>query len=151
MNPFFLDSKERLLAWRDLRQQITNEENDTNKIYKLLKWWGAAPICKFTIDVYEYNKWPTPWELLNENCFCDTSLAVMMYHTLVLSGFSSDRLKLKFIDTTVDQRMVVEIDETSIINYSYGEITPISELPEHTRVFVEYSYNDATNTFSRLD
>lgn len=120
MNPFLLPEKERLLSWRELRNQITTQP-ESDKLLTLLRWWAKAPICAYSIDGRDCSQWPTPWELLNENMFCTSSIAYMMAQTLILSGFEKDRIELVFIKSDDDERLVVLVDGSLVLNYSYGE------------------------------
>lgn len=121
MNPFLLPEKDRLLSWRELRNQITPLA-DNDKFEPLLRWWAKAPICAYAIDAYDCSQWPTAWELLNENMFCTSAIAYMMAQTLILSGVNENRLVLTCIKGKDDERLVVIVDDTIVLNYSYGEV-----------------------------
>lgn len=120
MNPFLLPEKERMLSWRELRSLVSSL-SDEAKYLPLIKWWAVAPICAYSIDAYDCAAWPTPWELLNENKFCTSAIGYMMAQTLILSGFEKSRIRLLAIKSADDERLVVVIDGSVVLNYSYGE------------------------------
>ena len=139
MNPFLLPEKERLLSWRELRNQITNQQ-ESDKYETLLRWWAKAPICAYSIDASDCSQWPTPWELLNENMFCTSAVAFMMAHTLALAGFDRDRMRLAFIRGNDDERLVLVIDNQFVLNYSYAEVFAWEEVRAQTDVRQLYMF-----------
>src|SRR5690606_6982603 len=141
MNPFLLPEKDRLLSWRELRSQIS-KQSDNEKYDTLLRWWAKAPICRYSIDAMDCSGWPTPWELLNENMFCTSAIAFMMAHTLALSGFERSRMKLVFIRGNDDERLVVVIDGSIVLNYSYAEVFDWHEIRDDFQVMCTYTFDD---------
>jgi len=134
MNPFMLPEKERMLSWRELRNQIQAANDLDTKLNLLLQWWSKAPICRYSIDAFDSSEWPTPWELLNENMFCTSAISYMMAQTLALTGFEPSRLKLSFIKGQDDERLVLVVDEEITLNYSFGEVFAWSEILKEVRV-----------------
>ncbi len=133
MNPFLLSEKERMLSWRELRNQISALPDD-EKFEPLLRWWAKAPICAYAIDAYDCAQWPTPWELLNENMFCTSAVAYLMAQTLILSGVNEARIMLTCIKGNDDERLIVVVDDSIVLNYSYGEVFAWADIKDE---FVE--------------
>ena len=141
MNPFQLSDKERMLSWRELRNLMTTQ-TEGEQFETLLRWWSKAPICAYSIDGRNCKEWPTPWELLNENMFCTSSIAFMMAHTLSLSGFKRERIELVFIKGQDDERLVVRIDGELVLNYSYGEVFAWNDIRDEFRVLERFVFVD---------
>lgn len=127
MNPFMLPEKERLLSWRELRNLIQQNPQEIG-LDELVRWWAKAPICRYSIDAYDCSEWPTPWELLNEGMFCTSGVAYMMAMTLIHAGYDPSRIILPFIRGEDDERLVVLLDKTIVLNYSYGEVFEWDEI-----------------------
>ena len=60
----------RMAIWRELRQQL-----DTLSLCDALKettnFWSFAPYVDHYLDSHDVSRWPSPWELLTENYYCD--------------------------------------------------------------------------------
>ena len=139
MNPFLLPAKERLLSWRELRNQISTVE-DTEKFNLIAAWWARAPICAYSIDSLDCTQWPTPWELMNENMFCTSGVAYMMAQTLVLSGFDRSRIRLQVIRGNDDERLVVLVDNAQVLNYSFAEVFNWNEIQSSFQILASYEF-----------
>lgn len=126
-----------MLSWRELRHQLTNLP-EIEKFDTLLKWWSKAPICAYSIDAYDCSEWPTPWELLNENMFCTSAIAYMMAQTLILSGFDASRVKLMAIKSSEEERLVMLVDDSIVMNYSYGEVFQWNDILDEFEVRETY-------------
>lgn len=130
MNTFLLPTNDRIQAWRDLRIQISNEVDIMVQLELLAKWWSVAPISKYVLDPNDSEFWPVPWELITENRYCETTIAYMMAHTLLLAGIDETRIKMAFMRDALEEVMVVILDDHYVLNFSYGEVFDMDEIDE---------------------
>ena len=130
MNPFVLDAKARLSAWKSLRNQIQQTQQLADKVNITLDFWKQAPIENPIIDCDNSKNWPGPWELLHTNRFCESSLSLAVGYTLVLSDPSifADT-KLMFVTDRAQhiQKITVSINGW-IINHGWLDCQSISDL-----------------------
>lgn len=118
---------DKIKDWRDFRKDIKSlSEHD--QIENIVKYWAKVPTVNFVLNYNEYDKWPTPWELLTDGYFDSVTIAYMMLQTFLTIGWSEDRFRLEYIkpDEASDFIMVLIIDEKYILNYSYNEVYNIT-------------------------
>lgn len=78
--------EDRLAAWRDFR--ITLEASN-DPIQEAINYYSKIPLVKFQCDPYDRTTWPSPWETIQENTYCEFVKILGMCYTLQLT----DRLK----------------------------------------------------------
>jgi hypothetical protein len=68
--------------------------------------------------------WPGPWELLNNGDFDDVAKAYLMEQTLLLAGWSGERLRLQYVrnSTAAIQTMILLVDNKWALNYQHGDV-----------------------------
>ncbi len=125
MNPFLLSPQERLAHWKEFRKSLT-QMSETSQLQSVAEYWTHAPIKTIAYDPNNAASWLTPWEMMHANEWCRSSLAIGMESTLRLSGFSSERLKLKLIlDRDVQEMLLIlTVDLQWVLNYSWGNVVP---------------------------
>ena len=123
MNPFVLSFEERTKAWKDLRKSLL-EMTDNKKLEAVARFWSNAPLVSVAYDLEDCETWPTPWEFIKNNEWCRSSVAISMENTLRLSGFDSERLKLKLIlDRDISEiLMILSVDDKFVLNYDWGQV-----------------------------
>jgi hypothetical protein len=75
-----------LTAWYNLRQHL---EHCDDPIDVVTQFFESLPKVKIYTDPYDQDTWPTPWELITENEFCDFNRILGICYTLQLT----DRFK----------------------------------------------------------
>jgi hypothetical protein len=121
MNPFLLPPGQLLADWKAFRQSLAGQ-SDIEQLNAVARYWGQAPLKTMAYDPEALDTYPTPWEMIGENDWCQNSVAVGMDFTLRLAGWAPDRLRIKMMrdyDISV-QRLVVEIDGKYLVNYDHG-------------------------------
>ena len=54
--------------WLGLRNQL---EVDKDPFDSVFKFWNNVPTSKISIDPYDKERWPDPWEMIYENDYCE--------------------------------------------------------------------------------
>ena len=123
MNPFLLSSSERLAEWRAFRQSLESLD-EMKQLEAVAKWVSQAPTCNYVLDPDDAKSWPGPWDLLNQNDFDTTAIAYLMEQTLVMVGWSPERLRLHFVRNSSDslQTMILLVDDKLALNYLHAEV-----------------------------
>ncbi len=90
--------KTRLSAWYTLRQLL---ETSVDPLNDAANFFLKLPKTKIYTDPYDSSTWPTPWELIDENEFCQFNLILGICYTLQLTErFKNIHPKIKLsIDT----------------------------------------------------
>ena len=119
---------ERIKAWRTFR--LTLEET-ISPFEDTIEFWNNAPLSSIAADPYDKTTWPTPWEMIEENRYCDFTKILAIYYTLQLTDrFSSSRFE---IHITIDEkesviRYLLFVDNLTI-GYYYNKSIDATDLP----------------------
>ena len=86
---YSLPLDKRLVAWRDYRNTLDSMAF-ADAISSVNKFWNAAPISKQFYSQDQFDSWPSPWELIQDDGVDDISKALGMAYSLQLSKHGSD-------------------------------------------------------------
>jgi len=118
--------QERLADWYNLRQAASAVELP-EQLQLINNWWFRAPIVNRVVTWDNTAEWPTPWDLLVNNGYCDLARALGIVYTLLLL----DRqlyTDLEIILTGQDN--LVQIDSGKyILNWAPGEVLNTNSTP----------------------
>lgn len=68
--------------WYHLRQNL---ETDNNPYDTVSKFFCSLPRVKIYTNPYDDTTWPTPWELINENEYCEFNIILGICYTFQLT------------------------------------------------------------------
>ncbi len=77
------DYSARLQAWADLRDQCSQLPL-AQALDHADAWWQQTPWKPYYLHWDDRNHWPTPWELLSDNVYCDLARAVGIMYTITM-------------------------------------------------------------------
>ena len=75
--------QERLADWVKLRQAAASLDQ-SQQLISINDWWFKAPIVNRLISWESIQDWPTPWDLLNNNGYCELARALGIVYTIML-------------------------------------------------------------------
>ena len=82
----------KLVNWTRFREQL---EVSLNPFQDVIDYYNKIPTASLQTDPYTPSTWPTPWELINENMYCDFCRVLGMCYSLQLTDrFSSDKFEI---------------------------------------------------------
>lgn len=91
--------EERLVIWKKFREQL--EDSDT-PIQDCIDFFKDAPLVNIQADAYDRSTWPDPWQMIEENFYCDFVKILAICYTLQLTDrFSHSNFE---IHITQDQK-----------------------------------------------
>jgi len=118
------------IIWKKFRNKL---EKNSNPFLETINFWSLAPLVNKHLDIYRYNDWPTPWEIIKEGKYDELTKVLMMGHTLNLTErFSKDNIEIKtYLDS--DKKVVYNVCsvQNKLLNYPYGEMIEENELPKN--------------------
>jgi hypothetical protein len=79
--------EDRLKVWHDFRAGLST---DNNPIQSAIDFWSDAPESPRNIDPYDESTWPTPWEMIQENSYCEYTRILAIAYTLKLTDRFND-------------------------------------------------------------
>ena len=74
--------EDRLLAWSKFRQGL---ETSTDPIQDVIDNYNTAPTVSIHTDPWNQDSWPSPWQLILENQYCEFSRVLGMCYSLQLT------------------------------------------------------------------
>lgn len=82
---FKLNPINRLNLWRNFRYEL-----DTMPLLSAIEstqtFWQKCPFVPFYLDITDPKSWPTPWDLIIENYYCDVAKVLGIVYTLHLTS-----------------------------------------------------------------
>ena len=118
--------QERLADWVKLRQAASLLEQ-SEQLKMINDWWFKAPIVNHLINWESTQDWPTPWELLNNNGYCELARALGIVYTIMLIE-NVNYINLKIIQTKEDNLVLVD-DGKYILNWAPREMLNTHSTP----------------------
>lgn len=131
---FNLHGIEKLAAWRQFRDSIESSETPFEDVISL---WCRAPFVNRYLNHKNPNSWPDPWQLVLDGKFDDLGLALAMLYTIKLTErFSQAACEIYTSLSLKNQKtsFVVVIDNQTVLNLDYKEITTLFLLKKNNKV-----------------
>ena len=121
------DFGDRLSAWRDLRDRCEILELE-QCLLAINDWWWQVPTVNHYLHWDDHVSWPSPWELLADNIYCDVARALGMLYTVSMLG-RSDIQDIELVQTK--RYNLVQLDSGKyILNWCPGELLNIQSVDE---------------------
>ena len=79
---FQLKTEDRLRAWREFRYSIGRLPLD-QALQQTVELWSRAPFIPYHLDAKDRMSWPDPWQLVDENIYCDLAKALGIMYTML--------------------------------------------------------------------
>jgi len=105
------DYSARLQAWADLRDQCTQSPL-AQAMGHIHAWWQQTPWQPYYLHWDDREDWPTPWELLSDNVYCDLARALGIVYTISMIE-RDDITEVELADT--DQGNLVLVNQGKYI------------------------------------
>lgn len=86
---FQLKPEDRLRSWREFRS-VLDQSPLENALAQTAEFWAGAPFVPYNLDITNYNEWPDPWTLIEENTYCDIAKCLGIVYTLSLCKHRKD-------------------------------------------------------------
>ena len=111
---FDKDYYTRLRIWNQFRKSI---ETSHSPIEDVLDFWRMAPLGRLATDPYDSDTWPDPWELLDDNQYCEFLQILGICYTLQLTD--------RFWKSRFEIHIVLDEKESNIIYLLFVDNQPI--------------------------
>lgn len=120
-NIFLFDYTYRLQSWSTLKNNLRTQTLEKICV-EVDNFWQKAPIQNHYLHPDFIKDWPTPWELLLENVFCNYAKGLGMIYTLLLL----DTKNIEFVEAKDDNSnevvLVLVDDAKYVLNYWPGTV-----------------------------
>jgi hypothetical protein len=118
----------RLLTWKEFRDTLCNE---TDPLESVVNFWNNIPEDPRSIDPYDKETWPSPWELIEENSYCKYTKILAIAYTMLLSECCQDwHYEIKVgLDKTNSELYYILIANDRVIGLDPDEIMYVDDIP----------------------
>lgn len=110
---------QRLLAWNQLRHACRHHHVET-ALKEINQWWFSVPWVPYYLHWDDVSDWPDPWQLINDNIYCDVARGLGIMYTIAMLD-RSDITDLRFINTE-NHNLVLVHKEKYILNWDSNTI-----------------------------
>ena len=128
----------RLTTWYKFRQQL---EESSDPFLDVAKFFLRLPRVKFYTDPYDRERWPTAWELISENEYCEFNLILGMCYTLQLTErFKNSHATINVAFDSINKTVYYLLKiEDKVYGYADEEWIEVLELPKSLKMQKIYS------------
>jgi len=81
--------EDRLRSWRDFRSTLDILPLES-ALARVAEYWARAPFAPYHLDPESVDTWPNPWELVDENVYCDIAKCLGIVYTMLLTKHRMD-------------------------------------------------------------
>jgi len=118
----------RLQNWSDFRAALETSEDP---IQQAIEKYREAPIVSIQTDPWDQDTWPTPWELILENQYCDFCKKLGICHSLQLTNrFSTSNFEIHIaVDREKGQDYYLLFVDEYVVGYDEFSYVDRAKLP----------------------
>jgi hypothetical protein len=122
--------EERLRAWSEFRKSL---EKLDNPIQETIDRYNMAPRVSMYTDPWTPSMWPSPWELIAENQYCDFCNLLGICYTLQLTDkFFQSQFEIHIVqDRKISSTHYLLYVDDFVIGYYDDKYIHKSELPNN--------------------
>lgn len=131
---------ERLRLWKNLRNDLKSLSFE-QQVAEVAKFCSTIPVSSRTLDYYDPENWPTPWEILFYGSFCKSSVSLLMYYTLMISDNSEHNIELWLVKDNNGDYLLPVINDHFVLNYEKGMVSKHPEICDYFIVMQKFSKN----------
>lgn len=135
----------RLQEWRAFRQDVATQSL-AEQCSEVQLWWNLAPRSNISIDPYDMESWPGPWDMVYEGDTCKFSAALGMSYTIFCIDKDVPNTIMRVNDLkNNDMYMVTVIDDTWVLNYNTCEVALWKDVKDSLQVQESWLCSDVVN------
>jgi hypothetical protein len=119
-----LKSADRLKLWREFRLSLDNYQL-FEALERVSNLWSFAPFVDYYLDPAKPSEWPSPWDLLHENYYCDLAKTSGMLYTIALSKHGRcNKLELSILKHKKKKHCIniLSVNNELVLNYEFNSI-----------------------------
>jgi hypothetical protein len=114
--------EERLATWSEFRSSL---EDSNTPFLDVVEFYASAPKTRYAVDPWGQSTWPDPWQLLEENLYCEFSVVLGMCFSLQLTDkFSGSNFEIHISTNNkkAETHYLLFVDDICV-NYKDGVIS----------------------------
>ena len=110
----------RLESWNQLRDRVQNLSVES-ALEDINAWWFRAPWRPYYLHWDDQPNWPDPWQLLNDDVYCDLARALGIVYTISMLN-RTDMTPTDLVLTEDGVNLVLVAKEKYILNWEPDSI-----------------------------
>jgi hypothetical protein len=110
----------RLTAWAALRSQCQSLDIES-ALTAINTWWFRSPWQPYHLHWDDQPNWPDPWQLLNDNVYCDLARGLGILYTISMLD-RADMADATLVLTQEGDNLVQVAKEKYILNWNRDSI-----------------------------
>jgi len=125
---FTKNFEEQLAAWKTFRESLEEIEDPFRRV---LDFYKQAPLSRYSCDPWERSTWASPWELLEENDYCEFGIVLGMCYSLQLTDrFKESNFEIHICTNNEksETHYLLFVDNT-VVGY-IGDVVSKEDLPD---------------------
>lgn len=128
---------DRLRQWSDFRENL---QNSKDPIQDAIDFYNKIPTVSIHTDPWTQDMWPNPWELIEENQYCDFCIVLGMCYSLQLTDrFSDGTFEIHIgIDSTKSKDYYLLTINNQVLGYDDTKAIHRSQLPKTLQIKKTY-------------
>ena len=118
----------KLKHWKAIRSRL---EVSSNPFKDVINYYNTKKRCKLSTNPWDQTSWPTPWELLDVNKYCDFTLTLASCYTLQLTDrFKDFNFEIHISIDNVNEELLYPLYvDAKILCYNYDGFVQNNDLP----------------------
>lgn len=125
--------EERISVWLRFRQSL---ETSADPITEAINFWNDVPMAARNLDPYDMETWPDPWEMIEENSYCEFGRLLAIAYTLKLTDKFKDWQPIFKIglDRTTARRYYMLFLDDQVIGFDHEKSVHINTVPKDIHI-----------------
>lgn len=125
--------EDRLNIWRSLRDSLSTSNQPVQDV---IDYWSNIPQGARNVDPYDQTTWPDPWEMIEENSYCEFTKILAIAYTLKLSNLYDNWQPIIKIglDRTQSRLYYMLYLDDQVIGFDEEKSVHINELPKNIHI-----------------
>lgn len=138
-----INCHDRILNWREFRQTVSKIPID-DCLQSIANAWARAPQVNHYLIPDNTAEWPDPWQLINDNIYCDLGVVLGMFYTITLLDRPDlDNVRLEIYKTDDGWTNLCSVDDgLYLLNWNPRSIVNITIVPMLGKPIFTYSKLD---------
>lgn len=117
---WYPDFADRLESWHGLRV-AANSQPLPQALDLVAAWWDRTPWQPYYLHWDDLPQWPDPWQLLDDNVFCEVARALGILYTISMLDHK-DLASAELVLTDDGRNLVLVNKELYILNWESGTV-----------------------------
>ena len=141
-----LSPSERIVHWKNFRKSLDTMPIDV-AVSAVAEFWQSCPYVAYYLDPDAPDQWPTPWELISENYYCDLAKSLGMLYTIYFTVHGKNlnpEIRVYYDpDTEFTYNLPILAQGKYVINLVEAEIVNNTHIDQ--RLKLKYCYTKHNN------